>query len=154
MATQRYQNLRSQDMPVREEPGATVRVFSGSSNGVSAPTLNYVPVTFVEITLEAGASVTQDLPGSYNGFLYILSGRGRFGTNEVEAAEGEAMLLGPASAGAPSEIAIHATEPMRVLLYAGEPLREPVVAYGPFVMNTKEQIAQAFEDYQSGKFAE
>lgn len=154
MTEPRYQNLRSQDMPVRREEGAVVRVFSGSSKGTTAPTQNYVPVTMVEITLESGASITQDLPGDYNGFLYVLEGSGTFGTNQVKAAKGQAMLIGSAGDATESEVMIHATEPLRVLLYAGRPVREPVVAYGPFVMNTREQIVQAFEDYQSGKFAE
>jgi redox-sensitive bicupin YhaK (pirin superfamily) len=154
MTAPRYQNLRSQDMPVRREAGAVIRVFSGASAGIQADTKNHVPVTMVEITLEAGATVSQDLPGSYNGFLYVLQGRGVFGTQQVAAEQGQALQLAEADENADSEITISAIEPTRVLLYAGEPVREPVVAYGPFVMNTKAEIAQAIEDYQSGKFAQ
>ena len=72
MAEPRYQNMRAKDMPVRQEDGAIIRVYSGSSGDIVSNTLNYVPVTFVEMVLESGASVSQDLPGSYNGFvLYI-----------------------------------------------------------------------------------
>jgi redox-sensitive bicupin YhaK (pirin superfamily) len=152
MTEPRYQDLRSSDMPLREEQGARIRVFSGTSGSVSAPTRNVVPVTFVEIELEAGASVTQQLPGSYNGFVYIMDGKARVGVDETEAAGRHVLWLGAAGGVADSEITIRAVEPVRALLVAGQPLGEPVVARGPFVMNTKEQILQAFEDYQSGKF--
>lgn len=154
MTAPRYQNLRSQDMPVRREEGALIRVFSGSSAGVRATTQNHVPVTMVEINLESGYTVTQDLPGDFRGFIYVLEGSGTFGTNKVEGTKGQAMWLGTADVGRDSGIEIHATENLRVLLYAGRPLREPVIAYGPFVMNTKEEIAQAFQDYQNGTFEE
>ncbi|MCL6454703.1 MAG: pirin family protein [Alicyclobacillus sp.] len=171
----RYQNLRGADMPVRREPGAEIRVFSGSSGGVQAPTKNHVPVTMVEINLQAGATVLQDLPGDFNGFVYVLAGRGRFGVHQVEAEAGQALLLGPGMetepsataephlriesgnddvAHAESVIEVTALTPLRALLYAGRPLHEPVVQYGPFVMNTRAEILQAFEDYQNGRFVD
>ncbi|QQE77829.1 pirin family protein [Alicyclobacillus sp. SO9] len=153
MTTPRYQNLRSQDMPVRREQGALIRVFSGRSADVEAPTKNHVPVTMVEINLKPGASISQDLPADYNGFMYVLEGQGKFGSNQVEGAKKQVLWLGNADGAEDSSVEIHADTKMRVLLYAGRPLHEPVVAYGPFVMNTKAQIAQAFDDYQSGKFA-
>ncbi|GEN35092.1 MULTISPECIES: pirin family protein [Aneurinibacillus] len=152
MIEPRYQNLRAKDMPVRHEEGAVIRVFSGSSAGVTASTLNHVPVTMVEMQLEPGVTVTQDLPGSYNGFIYILEGSGYFGTNETEGKKNQALLLGPGNHSKESEIAIRAKEKLRLLLYAGEPVKEPVVAYGPFVMNTEEEIRQAIADYREGKF--
>ncbi|QPA32612.1 pirin family protein [Thermaerobacillus caldiproteolyticus] len=154
MTEPRYQNLKSKDMPVRKEEGAIVRVFSGSSKGVQAPTLNHVPVTMVEILLESGASVVQDLPGSYNGFLYILEGSGTFGVHQTEGRAGQVLFLDSADEARESEITMTAREKLRVLLYAGEPINEPVVAYGPFVMNTQEEIRQAMIDYQTGKFDE
>jgi redox-sensitive bicupin YhaK (pirin superfamily) len=152
MTEPRYQNLRAADMPVREVPGGAVRVFSGSSGGVTAPTRNHVPVTMVDIQLAPGAAVTQDLPGDYNGFLYVLQGSGVFGANDTEAQKGQALLLGSADKDKPSEVHIKARSDLRVLLYAGRPLHEPVVSYGPFVMNTKAEIIQAIEDYQNGTF--
>ncbi len=152
MISPRYQDLLAAKMPVREEPGVRVRVFSGSSGGVSAPARNVVPVTYLEILMEAGAVFNQELPGSYNGFIYVLEGKGRFGADETPGEERKVLWLGPAGEAGPGGIAIRADTPLRVLLAAGEPLREPVYAYGPFVMNTKEQVVQAFQDYQSGKF--
>lgn len=154
MTRPRYQNLRSQDMPVRHEDGVTIRVFSGSSGDVTAQTLNYVPVTMVEITAKAGSKVTQDLPGDYRGFLYVLEGTGIFGSNQQSGNAGQVLWMEDGQPTSNTEISIEAQTDLRVLLYAGRPLHEPVVAYGPFVMNTKEQIMQAFEDYQSGRFAQ
>lgn len=154
MTEPRYQNLKSEEMPVRQEKGAVIRVFSGSSQGVKASTLNHVPVTMVEMTLEPGASVVQDLPGSYNGFLYILEGSGKFGVDGTEGKNGQALFLSRHDKEEESELIVSANEKLRVLLYAGEPVNEPIVAYGPFVMNTTEEIHQAIRDYQEGKFAE
>lgn len=152
MTEPRYQNMRAKDMPVRYETGASIRVYSGSSGDVVSQTLNYVPVTFVEITVERGASVDQDLPGSYNGFIYILEGKGVFGANQVEAEKGQALWLDSAMVAGMSSIQISAKEHLRLVLFAGEPLKEPVVARGPFVMNTEEEIAQAYNDYRNGVF--
>ena len=152
MTEPRYQDLQSKDMPVRQEEGVFVRVFSGSSRGLHATTLNHVPVTMVEILLDPGASVSQDLPGGYNGFVYILEGSGSFGVDETEGHAGQVLFLGSADGEKESEIFITAQEKLRVLLYAGEPVKEPVVAYGPFVMNTQEEIRQAISDYQTGQF--
>jgi redox-sensitive bicupin YhaK (pirin superfamily) len=154
MTEPRYQNLRAKDMPVRREEGALIRVFSGSSAGTHAPTQNYVPLTMVEVTLEPGATVSQDLPGDYNGFIYVLEGKGTFGANRVAGQKGHVLWLGSANGSPRSEVVIQSTEKLRALLYAGRPLREPVAAYGPFVMNTMEEIKQAFEDYRNGKFTD
>jgi redox-sensitive bicupin YhaK (pirin superfamily) len=152
MTEPRYQDLRSADAPVRREQGAIVRVFSGSSGFVEAKTDNHVPVTFLELIMEEGASISLDLPGGYNGFIYVLEGGGLFGAEETLGEEKQVLWLGSADGAADSEIKIHANKPLRALLVAGQPVREPVVAYGPFVMNTQEEIKQAYEDFQSGRF--
>jgi redox-sensitive bicupin YhaK (pirin superfamily) len=152
MTEPRYQNLKRESVPVRKEEGAIIRVFSGSSQGVKAKTLNHVPITMVEIDLEPKASIVQDLPGSYNGFLYVLEGSGFFGVDETEGRAGQVLFLTRDNEDSDSIIKITAKEKMRVLLYAGEPINEPVVAYGPFVMTTQEEIRQAILDFQNGKF--
>lgn len=152
MAEPRYQDLSGDQVPVRRADRALVRVFSGSSGNVAANTLNHTPVTAVELVIDAGGSATQDLPGSYNGFLYVLEGSGVFGAEETRAEQGQVLWLGSANGAPQSDISIRAERPLRALLIAGEPLREPVAAYGPFVMNTMEEIKQAFADYQAGKF--
>lgn len=152
MTPPRYQDLSGAQIPVRREPGALVRVFSGSSGDVTSSTLNHTPVTAVEVVLDAGASIVQDLPSSYNGFIYLLEGSGNFGVDDTPGEQGQVLWLGPASGAPQSEIAIRADKPLRAFLFGGEPLREPVVAYGPFVMNTEEEIRQAFADYRAGRF--
>jgi redox-sensitive bicupin YhaK (pirin superfamily) len=152
MTEPRYQNLRSGNMPIRKEEGASIVIFSGSSDGVQANTKNVVPITMVEMTLEPGIKVKQDLPGSYNGFFFVLEGEGTFGREETKGEERQALWLGAAEPGQPSEISVTAITRLRVLLYAGEPVGEPIVARGPFVMNTDEQIRQAYQDYRDGKF--
>ncbi|RWR09290.1 pirin family protein [Siminovitchia fortis] len=152
MTEPRYQNMRAQDMPVRHEEGAIIRVFSGASKGVKADTKNHVPVTMVEMILEPDSTVIQDLPGSYNGFLYILEGKGTFGSGNTEGKKGQVLWLERGDATCPSEVKVRANEKLHVLLYAGQPIGETVVARGPFVMNTEEEIVQAYQDYREGKF--
>ena len=119
-----------------------------------APTRNHVPVTMVELRLDPGASIAQDLPASYNCFLYVLEGEGRFGEPATAARAGQVLWLDRPAVDGSSSLAVHADTPLVVLLFAGEPLREPVVARGPFVMNTAEQIADAYGDLRAGRFAQ
>ena len=153
MVEPRYQDILHSDTPVRKEDGAEIRVISGSSGDVKSATKNYAPVTMVEITIEAGHTVKQDLPADYNGFIYVLQGSGLFGANEVEGKKQEVLWLSQ-SIDKSSEISISATDQLKFLVIAGKPLREPVVASGPFVMNTQEQMVQTFKDYREGKFGE
>ncbi len=103
-------------------------------------------------TLIPGGSAVQTIPDEYNAFAYVFSGTGRFGREQRQANEREMVLFerdGDAVAfAAPSE----AQEPLEFLLIGGVPLGESVARYGPFVMNTNDEIAQAISDYQSGQF--
>jgi quercetin 2,3-dioxygenase len=154
MAEPRYQDLVAADLPIRRELGATVRVYSGASGQVVASTKNHVPVTMVEVRLDPGASISQELPGDYNAFLLILEGEGRIGLEQTGVRSGQVVWLTRASKEQPSEVLLTATaeKPLRALLFSGRPLREPVVARGPFVMNTEDQIREAYADYRAGKF--
>lgn len=153
MAEPRYQNLRGADMPIRTEDNAVIRVYSGSSGGVQSNTKNYVPITMVEFTIEPGVTVKQDLPSSYNGFLYVIKGDGQFGSEHTKARQRQVLFLSREEEGSESsEVEITAISRLRVLLYAGQPLHEPIVARGPFVMNTERQILEAYSDYRNGKF--
>lgn len=146
------QNLVAADLPLRREPGARIRVFSGKSGDVVAPTRNYAPVTMLEIQLEAGARVRQELPADYNAFIVVLEGDGLVGS-ESPVRDGDVVWLTRTDEDGVSEVEIAGgAAHLRALLFAGRPLREPVVAYGPFVMNTEEQIRQAYADYRAGRF--
>lgn len=148
-----YQDLKGAEMPVRKGPGFEARVFSGRSGEVTGPARNHVPVTMVEVTLEAGARFVQEIPAGDNGFVYALAGEGGFGPGDQVLRAGQvAQLSDRQEREGVTELAVTAYQPMRFLLVSGRPLREPVVSYGPFVMNTREQIIQAFQDFQAGRF--
>lgn len=155
MTVPRYQNILSNLVPVRKEEGVTYRVYSGNSGDVVSPTKNYASVTMVEILVEAGYTASQDLPSEYKGFVYVLEGSGVLGSNKVKAAKGEVAELGHVNESTEhSIINISATENLRVILFAGKPLNEQVIAGGPFVMNTEEEIQLAYADFRGGKFGE
>jgi len=153
MTAPRYQDLVGDGVPVRREPGAEIKVFSGDSGVVTSPTKNFVPVTLLEFRLEPGAAVRQDLPADYNAFVVVLEGEGAIGEAGCKVVGGDVAWLTRSEEAAASETLVAAGEkPMRALLYAGRPLREPVVARGPFVMNTEAEIDQAYADYRAGRF--
>jgi len=149
----RSQELRLHELPVRRGAGFEAIVYSGSSGSTSATTANHVPVTMVNARLEPGATFVQDMPGWYNAFVYVLAGGGAFGVRRTRARAGQVLWFDNADAWAPSEITVLAgDEGARILLFAGEPLGEPVAARGPFVMNTLAELQQAYADYRDGKF--
>ncbi len=155
LAPYRYQDLRGAQMPVRREPGVEVRVFSGQSGALRGPALNHVPVTLLDIRMAPGAQFTQALPAGDNAFLHVLSGEGRFGAQATPAGADRTLWLARAPEGAQaSSVRLQADTGLHVLLLSGPPLGEPVVAHGPFVMNSQAQIAQAIQDYQRTGFAE
>ncbi|KQS03584.1 pirin [Sphingomonas sp. Leaf357] len=153
MTAPRYQTLRRARVPVRHEPGAVIRLLSGTSGDVSSDTLNYVPVTAIDATLDAGGSFDQALAPDYNAFVLVLNGEALVGPDETTVRAGALAWLthGDGSSASKVRIAASAAE-TRVLLFAGAPLREPIAFGGPFVMNTPSEIKQAFADYRSGRF--
>lgn len=153
MVEPRYQEIVNEEAPVREETGARIKVFSGNSGKVKSQTKNYTPVTMVEISLQANHTVFQDFPADYNGFIYIIKGAGIFGDNKMAGKKNDVLWLSQSRIDN-SEVQIHATETLLCLVIAGRPLREPVAAKGPFVMNTQEEIKQAYRDFRQGKFGE
>ena len=147
-----YQNIKKVTIPVVKREGVVSKVISGKSGDVISDTRNNAPVKMLEISVENGHTVAEFLEPDYNGFIYILEGCGIFGANVVEGKKGNVLWM-QTSENAESEISIKATSSkLKLLLIAGKPLREPVVAQGPFVMNTEEQIREAYQDYRLGKF--
>jgi redox-sensitive bicupin YhaK (pirin superfamily) len=151
MTEPRYQEIPLSQTPVRKENGAVYRVISGSSGGVISATSNYTPVTMVEIMVSGGHTAIQDFSEDYNGFIYVLEGSGIFGANKLEGFTREVLWMSP-SIDSKSEVVIQAQDDLKVLIIAGRPLREPVVAHGPFVMNTEQQIRNAYDDLRQGAF--
>lgn len=153
MTAPRYQDILSKEACIRKEEGVTYKIFSGNSGDSISSTKNHVPVTMVEISMKKATIAAQDLPSIYNGFIYILSGSGIFGANLTQATKGDVLLLDKITENIDiSEIRVEAIEDLKILFFAGLPLNERVVADGPFVMNTEEEIKQAHSDFRSGRF--
>jgi hypothetical protein len=149
----RFQDIRGQSIPVREEHGVSVRLYSGTSGEQMSPTLNHVPVTLVEIRLEAGRSFEQDLPASYNGFVFVLSGAARVGENAALLNGGQVGWLDRPTGEGRSRLEIVAgDEGARLVLYAGQPQGDPIVSQGPFIGDSREDIERLYREYRSGSF--
>ncbi len=146
-----FQDVHLDSLPIRREPGVVVRLYSGRSGALVSPTRNQVPVTLADFLLEAGSSVDQDLPASYNGFLYLLDGSVRVGADELQA--GQVGWLDRPPREGPSNLHLIAGESgARLILYAGEPQSTPVVMQGPFVGEARADISRLNEEYQQGRF--
>src|SRR5579885_1677933 len=149
MTTPRYQDIAPEKIPMAEPAtGVHVRVIAGDAFGVRGPVSGVVtePV-YLDVSLQADAKVSIPLPENHNAFAYVFEGEGaRLGDEQL--ARGELAVL---SHGESIELAAK-DKPVRVLVVAGKPLNEPVAKYGPFVMNTPEQIVQAIRDFQTGNF--
>jgi redox-sensitive bicupin YhaK (pirin superfamily) len=148
------QIVAADSVPIRREPGVEIRLYSGSTGGLTSPTRNRVPVTLLDVRLEPGARVEQTLPATYNGFLYVLDGEARIGANRAPLRPGQVGWLDrPAAAGdSVLTLANAGPAPLRVLLYAGERQGVPIVSYGPFIGDAREDIVRSFEQYQAGTF--
>jgi len=143
--------IRRDSIPISRHRDAEARLYSGSTGGLASPTRNHVPVTLVDIALEPGASFDQDLPRSYNGFLYILEGRAQ--VTDARLAAGQVGWLDRPSGTGASVLTLRAgDEGVRAILYAGEPQHEPLVQHGPFVAGSAQDITRLFREYRSGQF--
>lgn len=150
-----YQNVRVEDAPVVKFQGGSIRVYSGNVAGVKGPMESLVPITMSEISLSEGAEYTHILPENHNSFLYMLAGEMEFGDSKTKISKTGAATLSfdeKAAESNPSELKIKALSRAKVLVYSGVPIREEIVMGGPFVMNTKEEIKDAFRDFQLGLF--
>jgi redox-sensitive bicupin YhaK (pirin superfamily) len=157
MTQPKYQEFGPERIPIAAPTkGVTVKVIAGrvadTVGPISQPATD---PTYLDVAIEPGATFVQRLPADYAAFLYVFEGALRVGTDAAASpvrthelavlGEGEEVRLTGESAGADGKTA-------RAILVAGRPLREPVAKYGPFVMNTREELAQAFADFQSGRF--
>lgn len=151
----RYQDVRAADQVVLDAPGVTCRVVSGDAGGVRGPAATHWPVIGLLLTLDPGASYRAVLPGTDRAFLYLMSGRLTVAGTPLTA--GQVGWSDPVPGEPVSELTLTAPdgdEQARAMLFAGPPIGEPVVFGGPFVMNTAEQIEQAFTDYRRGRFGQ
>ena len=150
-----YQGLESTDIALASsaDGGALVRVLAGTVAGHTGPGRSQSPISIVHATLAPGARLELPWRKDFNALVYALSGRGSVGAYGQPINGGQLAVLGSGDhitlEAAPSQSL--ATPALDVLLLGGVPLREPVFAYGPFVMNTKAEVIQAIEDYQRGR---
>jgi quercetin 2,3-dioxygenase len=148
------QIIRSEAVPVRREPGVEVRLYSGATGTLTSTTRNRVPVTLLDVRLEPGAQVEQQLPNDYNGFLYVLSGQARVGESRTSLGVSQVAWLDRPTTEGDGLLTIgnDGPEPLRLLLYAGQRQNVPIVSYGPFIGDTRGDIARSIERYQTGSF--
>lgn len=146
----RYQTLLNEHMgrvPLAED-GGTVRVIAGEYQRVKGPAETFTPVYLYDITFKEHGIARFTLPSYFNSGALVL--KGKVNINETQEANETDFILWKNE---PGEIVIEGlTEDAMVMILSGEPIHDPVVQYGPFVMNAREEIVQAYEDFQSGKF--
>jgi hypothetical protein len=130
-----------------------VRVYSGSSGGVQAPTRNQVPVTIVEMTMKAGASIEQDLPTTYNGFVFVVDGSVRVGEDATPIERDQVGWLDRPRGDGVSAARLTAQQSgARLVLYAGQPQGTPIVSHGPFIGDTVDDLTRSYQEYRDGRF--
>jgi quercetin 2,3-dioxygenase len=155
MMAPRYQEVPGSRIPRAASPDglAEVRVLAGEALGVRAMIDTRTPIVYQDWTLRPGADVEQPLAEGHQALVYVFEGRAKVGSDGHALGEGELGLLGPGD-GVRLAVPAGSSTGGRLLLLAGQPLREPVARYGPFVMNTESEIRRAISDFRSGRFAE
>lgn len=146
MMNPRYQDITADQSPTIEKDGVWARVIAGECLGIESSIDTVIPITYVHVKMESGATLDKTLDTELNGMVYVFKGEVSIEGKSVK--DGSLALL---SAG--SEVTIEAKESSEFLILAGPELNEPIARYGPFVMNTREEILQAIDDYQRGILA-
>jgi redox-sensitive bicupin YhaK (pirin superfamily) len=148
MTAPRYQTLTAADIPAVALPGdaGSVRVIAGEFGGSRGPAQTFTPVAVLDVRLRAGGRVRLSLRDGYTASVYLLKGKALVNGAET-ASETELVIFDRKG----DEVDIEATADATLLVMNGQPIEEPVVGYGPFVMNTSQEIKQAFVDFQHGK---
>jgi quercetin 2,3-dioxygenase len=155
-APPRYQDLRSAEsgLLASADGGALVRVIAGDVAGARGPGATHTPMAMVHATVSPGAQLRLPWRPDFNALVYVLSGAGSVGAERRPVRGGQLAVFGPGDvitvAGADHQESRHAA--LDVVVLGGTPIREPIAWGGPFVMNTKAEVLQAFEDFQAGRF--
>ena len=155
MMKPRYQEMPQSKIPTgtRENGNVTVKVIAGESLGAKAVIDTITPIMYLHFKLEPGSRIIQPVPEKYNVFAYVIKGKGAFerSNNNKIVEKGNLIIFEKDGKAAYIQAIDDSQTPLELLLIGGIPLREPIARYGPFVMNTQQEIYQAIEDYRSGK---
>jgi hypothetical protein len=151
MTTPRYQEIPSAQIPVAqtEDGKVRVRVIAGKALGVEAVIDTQTPIAFQDWTLDDGGEATVTLEQGESALVYVFEGSAHVGAERTEVRDGQMALLGDGDT-----VVLQADAHARLLLLAGTPIGEPVARYGPFVMNTEQELVTAFNDFRSGRMGE
>src|SRR5678815_4745048 len=154
MTKPRYQEIPSANIPVAtsEDGLVSVRIIAGESLGKQAVIKTHTPIVYLHFAIQPGGRITQAVPSDYNTFAYVIAGEGSFGPELEIASRGQMVMF--ESNGDSILIENKGSLPLDLLVIGGVPLREPIARYGPCVMNTRDELHQAFEDFQSGRMGE
>lgn len=145
------QKLVLEDVPTIKTDAYEIRVYSGSSNGLTSPLKNDTPFTLVDFSLVENAVVEQEIPLHYNGLVYVLNGSVKVGDKIIKSEQ--AGWIEKTTEKGNGQITFEALEnDTRFVLYAGQPHNVPVVHHGPFVADTMDDIAKMYADFRHGKF--
>ncbi|KIA66815.1 pirin family protein [Nocardia vulneris] len=154
-AAPRYQDLRGSELTLvtSHDGGALVRLIAGSVGGFDGPGSTYTPIAYAHASISPGGQLETPWPQHFTAMAYILSGSGTVGAERRPVREGQLAVFGQGDAITVSADAAqhNRSGELEVLLLGGRPINEPVVQYGPFVMNTRAEIIQAMDDYQAGR---
>ncbi|MDV6012204.1 pirin family protein [Haloechinothrix sp. LS1_15] len=151
----RYQDLRGSELTLltSDDGGALVRLIAGELDGHQGPGSTYTPIRYAHASLAPGAQLATPWPAAFTAMVYVLSGSGSVGAERRPLREGQLAVLdtGDAITVTADGTQDNRTGQLEVLLLGGEPIGEPVIQYGPFVMNDEREIMQAMHDYQTGR---
>jgi hypothetical protein len=155
MTDPRYQDIRAGQVALLSsaDGGALLRLIAGDLAGFRGPGITHTPITLLHATVAPGAQVRLPWRRDFNALAYVLAGSGTVGAERRPVHTGQLTVFGP------GDVITFAADQRQdgpgqdfdVLLLGGQPIREPVAAYGPFVMNTRDELITAFEDYQAGR---
>ncbi len=150
--TPRLQILPAEHVPVSEQNGLSLRLYSGSLNGLTSPIQNYVPLIVAEVTMNSGSSTTLKIPANFNTFLVAVNGSVKVGEDEKQLVKDQVGWLDHSEDDTQSELILRAgAEGVRLVLYAAKPLGEKIFPYGPFIADRQDEIQPLYQKYRSGK---